>query len=483
MLNTESEKMITKKLYINGEWTESYSGKTYDVTNPATNKVISRVAYGSAEETKSAVKAARDAFPGWAALTAKERAGYLISLYELMMKEKEDLAKLITLEMGKPIKEAMGEIDLAAEYLLWNAEEGKRIYGESIPASTPSKRIQVIKQPIGPVGAITPWNFPVSMLTRKLGPALAAGCTVVVKPASKTPSCAIRLFELSEQANFPNGVLNLVIGSSKDIGNELIENPAIKKITFTGSTSVGKRLIEGSSHQVKKVSMELGGHAPFIVFDDANLEDAAEGAVVSKYRNSGQTCICLNRLYVHKSIKKQFENILTKKVKSLKIGNGLDESTEVGPLVDEEALKKVEHQVEDALKKGATLLTGGKRSDNKGLFYEPTLLANAASDMEISYEETFGPVAPIYTFETEEEVIMAANNTEYGLAAYFYTNDLGRSIRVSEKLEYGIVGVNDPAPTVVQAPFGGVKQSGLGREGGHQGIEEYLETKFVSIKF
>lgn len=478
-----SVKTNFKKLYINGEWIESYSGEKYDVLNPATNKVVATVAYGSTDETKSAIKAASEAFPTWAALTAKERAVYLTKLYELMLKEKESLASLITLEMGKPIKEARGEIELAAEYLLWNAEEGKRIYGESIPASSPSKRLQVLKQPIGPVGAITPWNFPVSMLTRKLGPALAAGCTFVVKPASKTPSSAIRLFELIEQVKFPKGVINLVIGSSRHIGIELMENPAIKKITFTGSTSVGKKLIEGSSQQVKKVSMELGGHAPFIIFEDANLEEAAEGVILSKYRNSGQTCICLNRLYVQKSIKDQFEILLTEKVRSLKVGNGIEESTEVGPLVDEEAIKKVEGQVEDALKKGAVLLTGGKRVNANELFFEPTLLSNATPNMEISYEETFGPVAPIYSFESEEEVIEAANNTEYGLAAYFYTNDLGRSIRVSEKLEYGIVGVNDATPTTVQAPFGGVKQSGLGREGGHQGVEEYLETKFISIKF
>ncbi|WP_349730339.1 NAD-dependent succinate-semialdehyde dehydrogenase [Peribacillus frigoritolerans] len=477
-----SIKTKAKKLFINGEWTEAFSGKTYDVLNPATKKVVATVFYGSTEEARLAIKSANDAFPKWAALTAKERGDYLTKLYELMLKEKESLAELITLEMGKPIKEARGEIELAAEYLLWNAEEGKRIYGESIPATSPSKRLQVLKQPIGPVGAITPWNFPVSMLTRKLGPALAAGCTFVVKPASKTPSSAIRLFELIEQVKFPKGVLNLVIGSSKHIGNEMMENPAIKKITFTGSTAVGKKLIEGSAQQVKKVSMELGGHAPFIVFEDANLEEAAEGVIISKYRNSGQTCICLNRLYVQKSVKSQFEVLLTEKVKSLKMGNGIEESTEVGPLVDEEALKKVEFQVEDALEKGAIILTGGKRKAVNELFFEPTLLSNATSDMEISYEETFGPVAPIYTFESEEEVIEAANKTDYGLAAYFYTNDLGRSIRVAEKLEYGIVGVNDATPTVVQAPFGGVKQSGLGREGGHQGVEEYLETKFISIK-
>jgi succinate-semialdehyde dehydrogenase / glutarate-semialdehyde dehydrogenase len=470
-------------MFINGEWTESFSGKTYKVLNPATNEVVATAAYGSSQETAEAIKAANNAFPSWASLTAKERSTYLTKLYELMLNEKESLARLITVEMGKPIREARGEVELAAEYLLWNAEEGKRIYGETIPASSPSKRIQVIKQPIGPVGAIIPWNFPISMLTRKIGPALAAGCTFVLKPASKTPGCAVRLFELMEQVNFPKGVANLVIGNSNAIGDEMLKNPAIKKITFTGSTSIGKKLIEGSSEHVKKVSMELGGHAPFIVFEDADLEEAAEGAIISKFRNSGQTCICLNRLFVQRTVKEKFESILTKKVKALKIGNGIEETTDMGPLIDKAALEKVEFQVDDAIQKGAKLLTGGKRCDRDRLFYEPTLLSDVNNNMDITYEETFGPVAPIFVFDTEEEVVHAANDTEYGLAAYFFTKDLGRTIRVSEQLEYGIIGINDAVPTTVQAPFGGLKQSGLGREGGHQGVEEYLETKFISIKF
>ncbi|MCA0150436.1 NAD-dependent succinate-semialdehyde dehydrogenase [Rossellomorea vietnamensis] len=470
-------------MFINGEWTDSYSGKTYQVLNPATNEKVADVAYGSTEETREAIKAASTAFNPWASLTAKERSVYLTNLYELMIKEKESLAESITLEMGKPIKEARGEVELAAEYLLWNAEEAKRVYGESLPASHASKRLQVIKQPIGPVGAIVPWNFPISMLTRKIGPALAAGCTIVIKPASKTPGSAVRFFELIEQINLPKGVANLVIGSANSIGDELLSNPAIKKITFTGSTSIGKKLISKSSEHVKKVSMELGGHAPFIVFEDADLEEAADGAIISKFRNSGQTCICLNRLFVQTSVKEKFESILVDKVKSLVVGNGMDENTEMGPLVDDAALEKVESHIKDAVQKGAALLTGGKVCEQKGLFYEPTILSNVNSDMDITYDETFGPVAPIYAFETEEEVILAANDTEYGLAAYFYTKDLGRSIRVSEQLEYGIIGVNDAVPTTVQAPFGGWKQSGLGREGGHQGVEEYLETKFLSIKY
>jgi succinate-semialdehyde dehydrogenase / glutarate-semialdehyde dehydrogenase len=474
--------MTVKEMYINGEWTESFSKKTFSVRNPATNEVVSTVTYGSAKEATEAIKAAKDAFLVWRSLTAKERSVYLTKLYELMLKEKESLAQLITLEMGKPLKEAKGEVELAAEYLLWNAEEGKRIYGEIIPASSNNKRLQVIKQPIGPVGAITPWNFPISMLTRKIGPALAAGCTVVLKPSSKTPGSAIRFFELIEEVNFPKGVANLVIGSSREIGQELLKSPDIKKIAFTGSTPVGKRLIEGSAEHVKKVSMELGGHAPFIVFEDANLEEAAEGAIISKYRNSGQTCICLNRLFVQESIKEPFQTILTKKVKALTIGNGMEDATDVGPLVDEDGLKKAHSHVEDAVKKGATILTGGKPCNENGLFYEPTLLSNVTNDMTITYDETFGPVAPIYTFNSEEEVIQAANDTEYGLAAYFYTQDLGRTIRVSEQLDYGIIGINDAVPTTVQAPFGGIKQSGLGKEGGHQGVEEYLETKFLSIQ-
>ncbi|MFX3624981.1 MAG: NAD-dependent succinate-semialdehyde dehydrogenase [Ectobacillus sp.] len=474
--------MATRRMYINGEWTEALSGKTYEVINPATGKVAAIVAYGDERDADLAIQASANAFAHWSSLTAKERSSYLYALYELMRSEKERLAELITLEMGKPIREARGEVELAAEYVLWYAEEAKRVYGENIPASSPSKRIQVIKQPVGPVAAITPWNFPVSMVTRKLAPALAAGCTVILKPASQTPSSAVRLFELIEQAGFPKGVANLVIGNSGKIGEAFLRRRAVKKITFTGSTNIGKQLLAGAAQGVKRTSMELGGHAPFIVFEDADLEKAAEGAIISKFRNTGQTCICLNRLYVHRSVQQQFEAILTEKVKALRVDNGMEETSEIGPLVDKGALEKVEAQVQDAVEKGAVVLTGGNRVQQDGLFYYPTLLSGVTNDMDIMREETFGPVAPICAFDTEEEVIEAANNTDYGLAAYFYTNNLSRAIRVGEQLEYGIIGINDAVPTTVQAPFGGLKESGLGREGGHHGMEEYLETKFLSIQ-
>lgn len=468
-------------MYINGEWIGAKSGESYEVMNPATNELVSEVAYGNDEDAKSAIDAAHSAFASWSGTTANERSNYLYKLYHLMMEEKESLAKAITLEMGKPINESRGEVNIAAEYVLWYAEQAKRVYGEIVAASSTNKRLHVIKQPVGPVAAITPWNFPVSMLTRKIAPALAAGCTVVLKPASYTPTSAIKLFECIEKAGFPKGVANLVIGQSRSIGEEFTNNPLIRKITFTGSTSVGKKLMEAASEQVKRVSMELGGHAPFIVFEDADLEKAVNGVIISKYRNAGQTCICLNRLYVHRSIKDRFEAMLKEKVEQLEVGNGLDESTEIGPLVDQSAYDKVQDQVKDALGKGATLLTGGAAANEGTLFYKPTLLTNVTKEMVITTEETFGPVCPIYAFDTEEEAIQMANDSEYGLAAYYYTKDLGKAIRVGEKLEYGIIGVNDAVPTTVQAPFGGMKESGAGREGGHQGIEGFIEEKFMSI--
>lgn len=473
--------MEQRKLYINGKWTESVSGEKYEVTNPATGEITSVVSYGGGEDARLAIEAAADAFEDWSETTVNERSRLLYRLYEIMLEEKESLAESITVEMGKPINESRGEVNIAAEYVLWYAEEAKRVYGEIIAASTTSKRLQVIKQPVGPIAAITPWNFPVSMLTRKLAPALAAGCTAVLKPASNTPNCAIKLFECIEKAGFPKGVANLVIGRSSEIGNEITSNPLIKKVTFTGSTPVGKKLMEQASKQVKRVSMELGGHAPFIVFEDADLEKAADGVLISKYRNTGQTCICLNRLFVHSSIKEEFEQILKRKVENLTIGNGMEEATEIGPLVDESALKKVEEHVNDAVSKGATVVAGGEAAALGGLFYKPTILSNVTSEMLITSDETFGPVAPIYTFETEEEAIQMANDTQYGLAAYYYTKDLGRATRVGEKLDYGIIGVNDPAPTTVQAPFGGMKESGVGREGGHQGLSGFLEEKYLSI--
>lgn len=473
--------MEVKKFYINGNWSSAISGKSNEIYNPATGELVSTVTYGDERDARAAIESASNAFGSWSTLTADERSHYLYKLYDVMIEKKESLAESITIEMGKPIKEARGEVNIAAEYVLWYAEEAKRIYGEFVPASATNKRIHVIKQPVGPVAAITPWNFPVSMITRKIAPALAAGCTVVLKPASQTSGSAIKLFECIDKAGFPAGVANVVMGESSSIGEEFTSNPYIKKITFTGSTSVGKKLMESASKQVKRVSMELGGHAPFIVFEDADLEKAAEGAVASKYRNTGQTCVCLNRLFVHRSVKEEFKEILKEKVEALHVANGMEESSDIGPLVDQSALEKVQEHVKDALDKGAQLITGGETVQEGTLFYKPTILTNVADEMLITHEETFGPVCPIYVFDDEEEVIKKANDTEYGLAAYYFTKDLGRAIRVGEKLEYGIIGVNDAVPTTVQAPFGGMKESGVGREGGHQGLTGFIEEKFLSI--
>lgn len=474
-------KMEVKKFYINGEWVSAISGESYEVRNPATGELVSNVTYGDGRDAKLAIESASKAFKFWSSLPAAERSKYLYKLYDVIIEEKENLAKAITFEMGKPLKEARREVNIAAEYVLWYAEEAKRIYGEIISASATDKRIHVIKQPVGPVAAITPWNFPVSMITRKLAPALAAGCTVVLKPASHTPNSAIKLFECIEKAGFPAGVVNLVIGKSSSIGEEFTSHPKINKVTFTGSTAVGKKLMEAASKQVKRVSMELGGHAPFIVFEDADLEKAAEGAIVSKYRNTGQTCICLNRLFVHRSVKDKFVMIFKEKVEQLNVANGMDETSDIGPLVDQSAIEKVREHVKDALDKGAELITGGENVGKDTLFYQPTILSNMTNEMLITHEETFGPVCPIYVFDEEDEVVQMANDTEYGLAAYYFTSDLGRAIRIGEKLDYGIIGVNDPVPTTVQAPFGGMKESGLGREGGHQGLAGFLEEKFLSI--
>lgn len=466
---------------MNGEWLAARSGDSYEVHNPATGELVSKVAYGDGRDARLAIESAANAFEFWSSLTATERSTFLYKLYGVIIEEKESLAQSITLEMGKPLKEARGEVNTAAEYVLWYAEEAKRVYGEIVSASSDSKRIRVIKQPVGPVAAITPWNFPVSMVTRKIAPALAAGCTVVLKPSSHTPNSAIKLFECIEKAGFPEGVANLVIGKSSRIGEEFTSHPKIKKITFTGSTAVGKHLMKAASQQVKRVSMELGGHAPFIVFEDADLEKAAEGAVMSKFRNTGQTCICLNRLFVHRSVKEEFEHIFKEKVEQLRVENGMDETSDIGPLIDQSALEKVEEHVKDAVDKGAALITGGENVGESTLFYKPTILSNVTDEMLIMHEETFGPVCPLYVFDEEDEVIEMANDTEYGLAAYYFTNDLGRAIRVGEKLDYGIIGVNDAVPTTVQAPFGGMKESGLGREGGHQGLAGFLEEKFLSI--
>ncbi|KAB3528818.1 NAD-dependent succinate-semialdehyde dehydrogenase [Alkaliphilus serpentinus] len=479
--------MKNNKMYINGCWVEAKNGKGIEVHNPATGELLGTVPMGGGTETKEAIDAADGAFKEWSQLPASARGSLLRKLYDLVMEEKEEIARIMTLEQGKPLKEAVGECIYGANFLEWYAEEAKRVYGETIPASSKEKRIMVLKQPIGVVAAVTPWNFPLAMITRKLAPALAAGCTVVLKPASQTPLTAIKFMELVEAAGFPPGVVNMVTGVSSQIGAALMEDERVKKLTFTGSTEVGKQLMKQSADTVKKVSLELGGHAPFIVFEDADIDKAVDGAVASKFRNCGQTCISSNRFYVHENILDAFLRKLVERIKDLKLGNGLVEGVEIGPLIDSNSFEKVQKHVEDALDKGGKLVYGGKGQHlgiNKkgGYFMEPTVIASATGDMIIAKEETFGPIMPIISFNSEEEVIKMANNSSYGLAAYFFTQSLSRSIRVMEALEYGIIGVNDGRPSTPQAPFGGFKESGIGREGGHYGIEEFLEIKFVSIE-
>lgn len=469
-------------LFINGEWLTSVEGGTFSIKNPSTKENVAQVPKGGQVETEKAIAAANEAFPKWSKLTANERSVYMLRLRDLMLEHTEELATIMSLEMGKAYTEAKGEVVYAASFLTWYAEEGRRIYGETVPASASNKRLFVIKQPVGVVAAITPWNFPLAMMTRKLGPAMAAGCTGVIKPASQTPLSALAFGKLAEMAEIPKGVINIVAGSTQAISDELFENPIVKKISFTGSTEVGKELVVKSANQLKKLSLELGGNAPFIIFEDADLEKAAEGALASKFRNAGQTCVCANRIYVHKNVKDQFAKIFVEKVRNLKVGNSLDESVDVGPLVNAAGVAKVVEHVEDAIEKGASVLCGGKPSDSEqGYFFEPTVLDNVTREMKIMGEETFGPVAPLTTFENDEEAIMEANNTEYGLAAYLYTTDLSRAVQVSEALNFGIIGLNDAVPGVAQAPFGGMNQSGYGREGGHQGIRDYLEEKFISL--
>ena len=473
-------------LYINGEWVEANSGETYPVLNPATGELIEETAKGGKKDAEAAIVAAKEALSAWSKLTAKDRYLYIKKAADILRSRVDSLSRTITMEMGKPLAESAGEVQLAAEYLDWYAEEGKRIYGDTVPSSSPTKRILVLRQPIGVVGAITPWNFPIAMIARKIAPALAAGCTVVIKPAESTPLTAIEVLKAFHDAGLPKGVLNLVHGMPQEIGDAMMESPDVRKITFTGSTKVGKELAKRAADTMKKISMELGGHAPFLIFEDADLEKAADGVIASKFRNAGQTCVCTNRVYVQKNISERFADILTEKMSKLVVGNGLDTGITIGPLINENAVKKTVEHVRDSIQKGAKLLVGGKKPEGEqfknGYFYEPTILAHATHDMKIATEETFGPVAPLFDFETEEEAVALANNTVYGLAAYFYTNDVSRIFRVSEGLEYGIIGINDPLPTVAQAPFGGVKESGVGREGGKYGIEDYLEYKYLSLE-
>ncbi|PGS50976.1 NAD-dependent succinate-semialdehyde dehydrogenase [Bacillus sp. AFS041924] len=469
-------------MYIDGTWVGTDHEYYTKVTNPATGAVVGAIPTGGTYEAKLAVDAAHKAFKTWSKKTAEERYHLLMNWYRLIDEKKEEIARLMTIEQGKPLKEALGETVYANGFISWYAEEGKRVYGETIPASQPNKRILVRKEPVGVVAAITPWNFPAAMITRKVAPALAAGCTTVIKPATQTPLTALKLAELAHEAGIPKGVINVVTGKSTEIGDAWLKDPRVTKITFTGSTEVGKTLMRGAAENVKKVSLELGGNAPFIVMDDADLSKAAVGLVQSKFRNAGQTCICTNRIYVQESVAEKFTDLFTKELEKLKVGNGLEEGIDVGPLIDHSALEKVKTLVEDATKNGGKVVfCGNKPSEENGYYYAPTILTGIIDEMACMKEEIFGPLAPIATFKTEEEVIERANNSNYGLAAYVYTENLSRSFRITEALEYGIIGLNDALPSAVQVPFGGYKESGLGREGGHFGIEEFLEVKYISI--
>nr|WP_040925074.1 NAD-dependent succinate-semialdehyde dehydrogenase [Saccharibacillus kuerlensis] len=469
------------KLLIGGSWKET--SDYIEVKNPANGKVIGRTAQASEADAQAAVDAAYSAFPSWSTLPAAERGRLLLNWHALIIKHRDELARIMTLEQGKPLKEAAGEIDYANSFIQWYAEEGKRVYGETIPASSPNKRIWVTKQPIGVAAMITPWNFPASMITRKAAPALAAGCTIVVKPSEETPFTALRLAELAEEAGIPKGVINMVTGVPSEIGGVWQRDPRVRKLSFTGSTRVGKELMKGAADTMKKLSLELGGHAPFIVTEHADLEKAAQGMIVSKFRNGGQTCVCTNRIYVHEKAAERFTELAAAKAAELKVGNGLDDGTDIGPLINAAAVDKVLAQIEDATSKGARVLVGGGRAmeGGAGHFVQPTLIADAADDMLCMNEETFGPLAPITTFRTINEVIERANRSPYGLAAYVFTEQIGEAITIAERLEFGIIGLNDPLPSTAQAPFGGFKESGLGREGGHYGIEEYLEVKYISL--
>ncbi len=463
--------------FIDGKWVTADSGKTIAVFNPATGEELGAAPNCGRDETRRAIEAAHAAFQGWSGSTAAHRADKLRRLAAAIEARKEDLARLLTSEQGKSLTESRGEVGLAASYVLWFAEEARRVYGDTIPSPWPERRIMVIKQPVGVVAAITPWNFPTLMLARKLGAALAAGCTVVAKPASQTPYSAIAWGMLAEEADLPPGVLNVVTGAAREIGAEMTGNPLVRKITFTGSTEVGKMLTAAAAASMKRVSMELGGNAPFIVFDDADLDAAVAGAIQSKYRNSGQTCVCANRILVQSGIHDAFVARLADAVMALKVGNGLDEGVTQGPLIDEAAVVKVEEHLADALGKGARLVAGGHRL--KGTFFAPTVLAGVTGAMKVAREETFGPVAPVFRFATEDEAVAMANDTEFGLAAYAYTRDLGRAMRVMERLQYGQVGINAGVITTEVAPFGGVKDSGVGREGSKYGLDEYLDIKYA----
>ncbi|MFC3229300.1 NADP-dependent succinate-semialdehyde dehydrogenase [Marinibaculum pumilum] len=480
-MQLSDKSLLRSQCYIDGAWTNADSGKSFAVTNPATGEELATVPDMGAAETRRAIEAADKAWPAWRRKTAKERAVILRRWFDLMMENQDDLAVLMTAEQGKPLAEAKGEVAYAASFIEWFAEEGKRVYGETIPTYATDKRVLVTKEPIGVCAAITPWNFPAAMITRKCGPALAAGCTMVLKPAEQTPLSALALAELAERAGVPKGVFSVITGDSKAIGGELTGNPIVRKLTFTGSTEVGKLLMKQCAGTIKKLSLELGGNAPFIVFDDADLDAAVTGAMASKYRNTGQTCVCANRIYVQDKVYDAFAAKLADKVKDLVVGDGLKGKTDQGPLIDMHAVEKVEEHIADAVGKGAKVVVGGSRHELGGTYFQPTLLTGVNPQMKVAREETFGPLAPLFRFEREEEAVQAANDTEFGLASYFYSRDMGRIWRVAEGLEYGIVGINTGIISTEVAPFGGVKESGLGREGSKYGIEDYLEVKYLCM--
>ena len=481
MLPIKDSSLFRTMGYVNGTWTAADDGTTLSVTNPADGALLGTVPRMGGGEVRRAIEAAEAALPGWKQRTAQERSAILRRWFELIMANQEDLATLMTAEQGKPLAESRGEIAYAASFIEWFAEEGKRVYGDTIPSGVAGQRIVVLKEPIGVVAAITPWNFPSAMITRKAGPALAAGCTMVLKPASATPFSALALAELGERAGLPAGVFNVVTGSAVAIGRELCSNPAVRKLTFTGSTEIGKQLLEQCASTVKKVSLELGGNAPFIVFEDADLDAAVAGAIASKFRNTGQTCVCTNRFLVQDAVYDAFAGRLAAAVARLEVGDGLKTRSEQGPLIDMAAVLKVQEHIADAVARGGRVILGGKRHALGGTFFQPTVLAEVTPEMAVSREETFGPVAPLFRFRTEAEAIRLANDTPYGLASYFYTKDLARAWRVAEALEYGIVGINAGLISTAVAPFGGVKESGLGREGSKYGIEEFLEVKYLCI--